>query len=82
MLLEFFVTLFNTILTNINISFNRPIPVIKQIPNAIDIRINRLQSFDIIFDNQRAFYNEAIQNSGYKNVLKYLEAKKKKKTLR
>ena len=64
----------NGIPTYINVSSNHPASIVKQIPNAIDIRINRLSSSKNIFNNHKEFYNEAIHNSGYKNELKYLEA--------
>ena len=64
----------NTIPTFINVSSNHPTSIIKQIPNVIDIRINRLSTSKNIFDNHKEFYNEAIHNSEYKNELKYLEA--------
>ena len=36
--------------------------------------MNRLSSCKNIFNHHKAFYNEALHNSGYKNELKYLEA--------
>ena len=60
--------------TYINVSSNHPLSIVKQIPNAINIRINRLSSSKNIFNNHKEFYNEAIHNSDYKNELKYLEA--------
>ena len=69
----------NTIPTYINVKSNHPTPIIKQIPNAINIRINRLSSSKTIFNNHhKEIYNEAVHNSRYKNELKYLETKKKK----
>ena len=66
----------NTITTYINASFNYPTPKIKQIPYAMNIRINRLSSWKKIFNNHKEIYNEALHNGGYKNKLKYLETKK------
>ena len=62
----------NVIPTCINVSSNHPESIVKQIPNAINIRINRLSS-ENIFNNHKEFYNEALHNSGYKNELKHLE---------
>ena len=61
--------------TYINICSNHPVSIVIQIPNAINIRINRLSSSKNIFNNHKEFYNEALyNNSSYKNELKYLEA--------
>ena len=60
--------------TYINVSSNHPVSIVKQISNAINIRINRLSSSKNIFDNHKEFYNEALYSSGYENELKYLEA--------
>ena len=62
----------NDLLTYINVSSNHPTFIIKQIPDEINIRINRLSSSKKIFNNHKEFYNEAIHNNGYKNELKYL----------
>ena len=61
--------------TYINVSYNHPTRIIKQIPNAISIRINRFSSSKMIFNNYKEIYNEAILNSGHKNQLQYLETK-------
>ena len=59
----------NAIPTYLNFSSNRrPAPIVKQIPNLINMRINRLSSKNI-FNNHKEFYNEA---SVYKNELKHL----------
>ena len=64
----------NAILTYINVCSNYPESIVKQIPNAINIRINRLSPSKNIFNNHKEFYNGALCNSGSKNELKYLEA--------
>ena len=56
----------NAIPTYINFSSNHPTSIVKQIPNAINIRINRLSSSKNIFDNHEEFYNEALHYSSYK----------------
>ena len=66
----------NTILTYINVSSYYPILIIKQIPNVINIRINRLSSSEMISYNHKEVYNEAVHNSEYKNELKYLKNRK------
>ena len=63
----------NAIPTYINVSSNHPASIVKQIPNVINIRINRLSSSKNMFNNHKEFYNEAWHNSSYKNELKYLE---------
>ena len=50
--------------------------IVKQILNAINIRIIRLSSSKNIFDNHKEFYNKAVHNSGHRNKLRYLEANK------
>ena len=59
-----------------NVSSNHSSSIIKQIPNAINIRINSLSSSKNIFNNHKEFYKEAIHNNGYKNEHKYLETKR------
>ena len=60
--------------TYIYVRCNQPASLVKQIRNAINIRINRLSSSKNIFNHHKEFYNEALYNSGYKNELKYLES--------
>ena len=64
----------NTIPTCINVNSHQPTSIVKQIPNVIIIRINRLSSSKNIFNNHKEFYNEALHNSGCKNELQYFEA--------
>ena len=66
----------NTITTCINVNSNHPTSIIKQIPNAINIRINRLSSSKMISNKHKEIYNEVLHNSRYKNELKYLEIKR------
>ena len=54
-----------TIPTYINVNSNHPASKIKQIPNAIDIRISRLLSSKNIFNNHKEFFNETLYNSSY-----------------
>ena len=69
----------NAIPTYINFSTNHPASIVQQLPNAINIRINRLSSSKNIFNCHKEFYNEALHNSSYKNELKYLESNRHKK---
>ena len=66
----------NAIPTYIHISSNHPASIVKQILNEINIRIKRLSFSKNIFNNQKHLYNETIQNGGYKNEPRYLEAKR------
>ena len=52
--------------------------VVKQMPYAINIRINRLSSSNNIFNNNnnKDSYYEALYNSGYKRELEYLDTNK------
>ena len=58
----------NTIPKYINVCSNHPASIVKQIPTAINIIINRLSS-----NYHKEFYYEDIHNSGYKDKLKYVE---------
>ena len=60
--------------TFINVDFNHPASIVKQIPYAINIKINRLSSPKNIFNHHKEIYYEALHNSGHKNELKYFEA--------
>ena len=62
----------------INVNFNHPRSIIKQIPNAVDIRINKLSSNKKIFYENNRIYDEALEKSGFKQRLEYLEVLKDK----
>ena len=67
----------NIIPTSINVNSKHLTSIIKQIPNAINIKINRLSSSKNIFNNNnKESYNEALYNSSYINELEYLDANK------
>ena len=53
----------NNIPKHINVSSNHPTFIIRRIPNAINIRINRFSLSKRVFNNHKEFYNEAIHNS-------------------
>ena len=59
--------------TYININSNHPRSIIKQIPKSVNIRINRISSDNKIFNENIRMYNEALEKSGYKHRLEYLE---------
>ena len=56
----------------INTSYNHPPNIIKQIPSMINSRISKNSSSKEIFEKSKVKYEEALKNSGYKNInLKY-----------
>ena len=60
----------NHIPTYVNINLNHPKSIIKQIPNTVNLGINRLSSFKNIFENNKKFYNET---SSFHQKLEYLD---------
>ena len=66
--------------TYINVNSNHPKHVIRQIPNSVNKRINKLSANHNIFNRSKHPYNRALRNSGYQNnqQLKYLEEKDSK----
>ena len=56
----------------INISSNPPKSVPRQIPNAVNLRINRLLSCKRIFQESRGIYDDALKNSRFQGRLEYL----------
>ena len=60
-------------LSYIKVNSNHPRSIIRQIPNAVDIRINRLSSYKKIFYEYNRIYDEAFEKSGFKQRLEYLE---------
>ena len=57
----------------INVNSNHPRSIIRQIPNAVNIRINRLSSNKKIFYENNWIYDEVFERSGFKQRLEYLE---------
>ena len=51
--------------TYINTKSNHPRSIIKQIPNSVNARINRISSCKRIFNNSKAPYNRALLKSGF-----------------
>ena len=58
----------NSALIYVNIDSNHP----KQIPNAVNQRINRLSSCKIIFEESKSIYDKALKNSGFQGRLEYV----------
>ena len=56
----------------INISSNHPRSVLRQIPNAVNQRINRLSSSKKIFEENKGRYDDALKDSGFQGTLEYL----------
>ena len=51
---------------------NHPRLILKQIPNAMNQRINRLSSCKKIFEESKRIYDEALKNSGFQGRLEYM----------
>ena len=62
----------NSTPTFINIDFNHPRLILKQIPNAVNQRINRLSSCNKIFEENKRIYDEAFKSSGFQGWLEYV----------
>ena len=56
----------------INISSNHPRSVLRQIPNAVNQRINKLSSGWKIFEENKSRYDDALKDSGFQGRLEYL----------
>ena len=56
----------------INISSNHPRSVLRQTPNAVNQRINRLSSCKKIFEENKSRYDDALKDSGFQCRLEYL----------
>ena len=56
----------------INISSNDPRSVLRQIPNAVNQRINKLSSCKKIFQENKSRYDDALKDSGFQGRLEYL----------
>ena len=56
----------------VNISSNHPRSVLRQIPNAVNQRINRLSSGKKMFEENKSRYDDALKDSGFQGRLEYL----------
>ena len=50
---------------SVNSNYNRSL--LKQIPNAVTLRIIRLSSFKKVFEESKRAYKEALEKSGFQN---------------
>ena len=55
----------------INVKSNQPPNIIKNLPENILRRINKLSSDKFIFENSKDLYNSALSNSGFKDKIKF-----------
>ena len=57
----------------INVNSNHPKNIIKQIPEAVNLRIGKLSANEKIFKESSKRYIDALKNSGFKEGLGYLK---------
>ena len=62
----------NSAPTYVNIDSNHPRSLLKQIPNAVKQRINRLSLCKRIHEESKSIYDEAFKNSGFQGRLEYV----------
>ena len=62
----------NSTPTYINTDSNHPRSLLKQIPNVMNQRINRLSSCKRIFEESKSIYDEALKNSGFQGRPEYV----------
>ena len=55
----------------INVKSNHPPNIIKNLPESISRRINKLSFDKSVFDNSKDLYNNALYNSGFKDKIKF-----------
>ena len=55
----------------INVKSNHPPNIIKNLPDSISRRINKLSSDKNVFENSKDIYNNALFNSGFKQKIKF-----------
>ena len=55
----------------INVKSNHPPNIIKNLPENISRRINKLSSDKSIFENSKGLYDSALSNSGFKDKIKF-----------
>ena len=56
----------------INVSSNHPRSILRQIPNAVNLRINKLSSCKKNFEENKSRYDDALKKSGFQGRLEYL----------
>ena len=57
----------------INVNSNHPKNIIKQIPKAVNLRIDKLSANQKIFKESSKRYIDALKNSGFKEDFRYLK---------
>ena len=62
----------NSTPTYININTNYSRSLLKQIPNALNRKINRLSSCKRIFEKSKSIYDEVLKNNGIQGRLVYV----------
>ena len=55
----------------IDVKWNHSPNIIKNLPESISRRINKLSSDKSVFDNSRDLYNNALSSSGFKDKIKF-----------
>ena len=58
-------------LLHIDINSNHSLNIIKNLPNSISKRIKKLSSDEHVFNSTKDLYNNALENSGYKQNIKF-----------
>ena len=61
----------NSIIQYIHVESNHPPNIIKQISKTIEKRLSQLSSIEEKFNESAHFYEDKLQQSGYKHKLKY-----------
>ena len=57
--------------TYINVHSDHPPSIIKQLPLSIEKRLSTISSSEAVFDQSKAYYQDALQKSGYTHELRY-----------
>ena len=55
----------------INLKSNHRPNIIKNLPESISRRINKLSSYKSVFDNSKDLYNNALSSSSFKDQIKF-----------
>ena len=55
----------------INVKSNHPLNIVKNLPESISHRINKLSSHKSVFDNSKDLYNNALSSSDFKDQIKF-----------
>ena len=55
----------------INVNSNHPPNIIKNLPESISRRINKLSSDKTVFDNSKELFNNALSRSGFDHKIKF-----------